>query len=266
MHSITTSVAAFAAALSSVPLVSAHGYISGVVSGGKYYENTSPEWVYQSAKADTPGWYAYDQDNGYVAPTEYSDNNITCHKGATVGGTPIPMAAGNKIDLQWTTWPDSHHGPVITYMAAVDGEASSADKASLKWFKVAESGLVDGSASPGKWATDTLIANNNTANFTVPSSLKAGNYVVRNEIIALHSAGQKNGAQNYPQCINAKVTGSGTAAPTDGVLGTALYKSTDAGILVNIYQTLDSYKMPGPALWSGAASASASKLKRHFTA
>lgn len=158
MHSISTAgIAALAAALSVIPHVSAHGYISGVMSGGKYYENTSPNWVYSTEKADTPGWYAYDQDNGFVAPDEYTNDNITCHKGATVGGTPIPMAAGDKIDLQWTTWPDSHHGPVITYMAAVDGAADTADKSTLKWFKVAATGLIDGSSSPGTWGSDEMI-------------------------------------------------------------------------------------------------------------
>ena len=27
--------------------------------------------------------------------------------------------AGSSIDMQWTVWPDSHKGPVITYMAQV---------------------------------------------------------------------------------------------------------------------------------------------------
>lgn len=43
-------------------------------------------------------------------------------------------------------------------------------------------------------------ANNNTGSLTIPSDLKAGNYVLRHEIIALHSAGQEDGAQAYPQC------------------------------------------------------------------
>jgi len=42
-----------------------------------------------------------------------------------------------------------------------------------------------------------LQANNNTWTMTIPSGLN-GNYVLRHEILALHSAGQQNGAQNYP--------------------------------------------------------------------
>lgn len=37
------------------------------------------------------------------------------------------------------------------------------------------------------------------SDFTVPQHLAPGNYVLRHEIIALHAAGQANGAQNYPQ-------------------------------------------------------------------
>ncbi|EME47180.1 glycoside hydrolase family 61 protein [Dothistroma septosporum NZE10] len=253
----TTNIAALATALTALPLASAHGYISGIVSNGKWYSGTSPSWKYAETKPDTAGWYADNQDNGFVPPSSYVEGDITCHKAATVGGAPVPVTAGRSVDLQWNTWPESHHGPVITYLAAVGGEFSAADKASLKWFKVTEGGLVDGSSSPGKWATDKMISNNDTAAFTVPSDIKSGNYVVRHEIIALHSAGSEDGAQNYPQCINVKVTSSGTAQPcasgVDCAVGTALYKEDDAGILINIYQSLSNYTIPGPKLYSSAS-------------
>lgn len=159
MPSLPITTAALAATLlaSTLPLVSAHGYISGIVSDGKYYSGTSPSWTYAQTKPDTPGWYANNQDNGFVAPSAYASGDITCHKGATVGGAPVPVTAGKSVDLQWNTWPESHHGPVITYMAAVSGEFSAVDKANLKWFKVTEGGLEDGSASPGVWATDSMM-------------------------------------------------------------------------------------------------------------
>jgi cellulase len=100
------------------------------------------------------------------------------------------------------------------------------------------------------WASQKLIDNGNSWTTTIPKSLAPGNYVVRHEIIALHGASSANGAQNYPQCFNLKVTGSGTANPT-GVAGTALYKSTDPGIHFNPYTTITSYPMPGPTVWTG---------------
>lgn len=95
-----------------------------------------------------------------------------------------------------------------------------------------------------------MINNGNSWTTKVPSSLAPGNYVFRHEIIALHGAGSANGAQNYPQCFNVKVTGSGTANPT-GVAGTSLYTATHPGILFNPYVTITNYPMPGPALWTG---------------
>ncbi|KAF2159626.1 lytic polysaccharide monooxygenase [Zasmidium cellare ATCC 36951] len=259
------------AALSAIPLVSAHGYIDGITSGGTYYSGTSPNWVYNNAKPDTAGWYAKNQDNGFVAPSTYANGDITCHKEATVGGAPVPVAAGDTIDLTWNTWPESHHGPVINYLAAVDGQFSAVSKGDLQWFKIAEEGLIDGSTAPGKWATDTLIANNNTGSLTIPSDIKPGKYVLRHEIIALHSAGTEDGTQNYPQCINVEVTGSGTASPcADGTAtcktGTELYTSTDAGILVNIYQSLASYEIPGPALYGAASNKSVKRAAMSFRA
>lgn len=165
------------------------------------------------------------------------------------------MAAGSTVELQWTPWPESHKGPVIDYLASCNGECETVDKTALKFFKIDEEGLIDGSSSPGNWASDKLIANNNTWVSTIPSDIAPGNYVLRHEIIALHSAYDANGAQNYPQCINLIVTGSGTASPA-GVAGTELYTSTDAGILIDIYKTLDSYVIPGPALYSSGATPS----------
>jgi lytic cellulose monooxygenase (C1-hydroxylating) len=94
--------------------------------------------------------------------------------------------------------------------------------------------------------------NNFTTSFTVPSKLRAGNYVLRHEIIALHGAQNDNGAQLYPQCINLKVSGSGTVAPSGGVPGTSLYSKNDPGIKYNLYTGQTTYPIPGPSLWTAA--------------
>lgn len=77
-----------------------------------------------------------------------------------------------------------------------------------------------------------------------------GHYVFRHEIIACHGAGTEDGTQNYPFCLNIDVTGSGTENPT-GTLATDFYHEDDPGILFNPYQTLTTYAMPGPTLWTG---------------
>lgn len=56
-------------------------------------------------------------------------------------------------------------------------------------------------------------------------------------------------------CFNLKITGSGAAHPcnsgADCRKGTGLYKANGPGILINIYQTLTSYSIPGPKKWTG---------------
>lgn len=163
------------------------------------------------------------------------------------------VAAGDKINLQWTTWPDTHHGPVIDYLANCGDSCETVDKTTLKFFRIDGVGLVDDTTLPGTWGDDQLIANSNSWMVEIPPTLAPGNYVLRHELIALHSAGSEDGAQNYPQCFNLQVTGSGSDKPS-GVLGTELYKATDAGILVNIYNSLSTYVVPGPTLYSGAVS------------
>lgn len=86
-----------------------------------------------------------------------------------------------------------------------------------------------------------------TGNLTIPN-LAPGNYVIRHEIIALHAAGQTNGAQAYPQCVNFKVEGSGTTTISGGVPATSFYKATDPGILFNLFTSYNGYTVPGPAV------------------
>ncbi|KAK1140768.1 hypothetical protein N8T08_009874 [Aspergillus melleus] len=244
--------------LGSAALVAGHGYVSGAVVDGKYYGGyVVTSYAYSDSPPDTIGWSTEATDLGFVDGSDYSNADIICHKSAKPGAISAEIAAGGKVELQWTEWPESHHGPVITYLANCNGDCSKVDKTSLEFFKIDEKGLVDGSEAPGTWASDELISNNNSWTVTVPDSIAAGNYVLRHEIIGLHSAGNKDGAQNYPQCLNLKVTGGGSDKPK-GTLGTKLYTDSDPGILVSIYSSLDSYEIPGPALYSGASSGSGS--------
>ncbi|KAJ5450086.1 uncharacterized protein N7458_006535 [Penicillium daleae] len=242
--------------LGSAALVAGHGYVSGAVVDGTYYGGyLVTQYPYESNPPEIIAWSDTATDLGYVDGSSYASSDIICHKSAQPGAISAPVKAGGSVELQWTEWPESHHGPVITYLANCNGDCASVDKTTLKFFKIDEGGLIDDSTVPGTWASDNLISNNNSRTVTIPSSIEAGNYVLRHEIIALHSAENKDGAQNYPQCLNLQVTGGGSDSPT-GTLGTALYKDTDPGILVNIYQSLSSYTIPGPALYTGAASSS----------
>ncbi|KAL6230994.1 glycosyl hydrolase family 61-domain-containing protein [Aspergillus navahoensis] len=234
--------------------VNAHGYVQNIVVNGVYYSgweiNTYP---YMTDPPVVAAWQIPNSNGPVDVSNGYTTEDIICNLNATNAAGYVEVAAGDKINLQWSAWPDTHHGPVISYLADCGDDCTTVDKTSLEFFKIDAVGLVDDSSVPGTWGDDELIKNNNSWMVEIPSSIAPGNYVLRHEIIALHSAGTEGGAQNYPQCFNLKVTGSGTDSPA-GTLGTELYILDDPGILVNIYSSLSTYVIPGPTLYSGATS------------
>ncbi|KAG6023988.1 hypothetical protein E4U19_004011 [Claviceps sp. Clav32 group G5] len=229
--------------------VAAHGRISQVVVKGVAYPGyDSPSFAYNPNPPNVFGWTIKQTDLGFVAPSSFGSPDIICHRDAKPAQSHVEVAAGDVLSLQWTPWPVSHKGPVLDYLANCNGPCEKVDKTTLKFFKIDGAGLLK--QNPQTFADDVLIANNNSWQVQIPKSLAPGNYVLRHEIIALHSAGQPDGAQSYPQCFNLKITGSGTLNPA-GVKGTELYKSTDPGILSNIYVPTLDYVIPGPAVIPG---------------
>ncbi|KEY68162.1 hypothetical protein S7711_07253 [Stachybotrys chartarum IBT 7711] len=234
-------------------LAAAHGTVPSFSTDGEEHGGFLLDYYYMELNGQTPpataGWYAENLDNGFVAPSEYGTDTIACHKNARPATSSASVAAGGTVDFQWSAWPESHIGPVLTYVAKCDGDCAEADKATLKWVKIDEAGI---DLATQKWAATQLIEDGNVWTTTVPATLAPGNYVFRHEIIAMHGAGSADGAQNYPQCFNIEITGSGTENP-EGVVASELYTADHPGILFNPYGTLSSYEIPGPALYTGGS-------------
>ena len=139
-------------------------------------------------------------------------------------------------------------------IAPCNGDCSKVDKNTLRWTKIAEEGLISGpSNTKGFWAADKLRQNGGWNTAIIPSSIAPGNYVLRNEIIALHRA-HINEPEFYMQCGSVTVTGSGTDnLAGKGTLGTQLYSRNDKQLFG--YSVHDdrgsSWKIPGPALYTG---------------
>ena len=219
-----------------------------------------PRFKYNPPVPKLIGWSIPDDDSlGPVDPSNYTNPAIICHIEATPAPLTAPCQPGATVELQWNPWPEGHKGPVLTYLANCNGPCESVDPTKLEFFKIQELGLL-GSAphlTPGYWATDKLIEANTTWTVEIPKDIAPGNYVLRHELIALHSAHELDGAQNYPQCINLQIDGSGTATPK-GVPAMELYKPDDKGIHYNIWApTLAAYTIPGPPLYTGQAGGSA---------
>ncbi|KAI5812689.1 glycosyl hydrolase family 61-domain-containing protein [Pyronema omphalodes] len=242
--------------LAAATLSAAHGIVSELDVAGTSFGGYNPYGdPYMNPVPERIVWAFPTAGNGPVEDVSTSD--IVCNKGATAAKLTAPIAAGKDVTFFWTTWPESHRGPVMTYMANCNGDCSKADPTALSFFKINHAGL----NSDGTWASDDLIKNNNTWTVTIPSDIAAGNYLLRHEILALHSAGNTNGAQFYPMCANLEVSSSGSAKP-EGVKFPGAYSATDPGILVNIYNNLKSYVIPGPAVYgSGSGSSGSTSTK-----
>ncbi|KAF8911200.1 glycosyl hydrolase family 61-domain-containing protein [Mucidula mucida] len=174
--------------------------------------------------------------------TDVTSADIACNAGAASSSGVCPVQPGESVTVEMHQQPGdrscaneaiggNHFGPVIVYMAAVD-DATSAVGADVGWFKVSEMGL-DNCGHYG---------------FTIPSDIAPGDYLIRAEVIALHSASGANGAQFYPSCYQVNRN-----CDPDTVSLPGAYDASDPGILINIYIQLDTYTVPGPTLYGTTA-------------
>ncbi|KAK8120824.1 endoglucanase [Apiospora kogelbergensis] len=247
-----------------VPFVSAHSFVTNINIEGRSYQGFRPMPGSQNPALLT-AWSTTASDQGYVNQTSYQGPDIICHRGAANGHGHAPVKAGGQIHVQWNGWPQNHRGPVLDYLADCGKSGcETVDKTQLQFFKISQAGLVkpaskqrdySGEPSFGSWASDQLIANNNSWVVEIPPRIKPGFYVLRTEIIALHNATYSDGAQNYPQCFNIEIQGSGDEVPA-GTPGESLYKASDPGVQLNITTGVQNYPIPGPTLISDAVTAS----------
>ncbi|KZV85669.1 glycoside hydrolase [Exidia glandulosa HHB12029] len=183
--------------------------------------------------------------NGPV--TDVTSSDIRCYTSETnAAATTANVTAGSTVGFTAVT-SITHPGPALVYMAKAPSQAAGWDGSGAVWFKIFEM-PPNLSASGMTWPSSNLTQ----INFTIPKSLPSGQYLIRVEHIALHSAGSSGGAQFYLSCGQVNVANGGSGSPSPLVSFPGAYKPTDPGILINIYYPVPtSYTMPGPAVWHG---------------
>ncbi|KAK4241316.1 hypothetical protein C8A03DRAFT_41260 [Achaetomium macrosporum] len=195
---------------------------------------------------------------------DVNSQNMICGQSGSRSNTVINVKAGDRIGTWWqhviggaqfSGDPDnpiakSHKGPVMAYLAKVDN-AATASQTGLKWFKIWQDGFDTGSK---KWGVDNLINNNGWVYFNLPQCIAPGQYLLRVEVLALHSAGKQGQAQFYQSCAQINVSGSGSFTPSQTVSIPGVYSANDPSILINIYGAQGqpdnggkAYNPPGPA-------------------
>ncbi|KAK4034447.1 glycoside hydrolase [Parachaetomium inaequale] len=248
-----------------------HSHLAHILINGQLYHGFDPR-PNQTNAPSRVGWSSAAVDDGFVTPANYSHPDIICHIAGASPPAHAPVRAGDRIHVQWNGWPVGHIGPVLSYLAPCSGLVGSetgctgVDKTDLRWTKVDDSSPVlefvkgagiNGGVPGQRWATDVLIAANNSWQVAIPEGLAPGPYVLRHETIALHYAGKKDGAQNYPLCVNLWVEGGDVDSEAggmemDGFEATGFYKEDDKGVFLNVTAGLKSYVVPGPTVAVGA--------------
>lgn len=140
----------FVALLATAALVAAHGYVDNATIGGQFYQvslhartrerccidmevvlPTLHGSIHGSQQGESVTKTSNQQcvnkppqparisrsipGNGPVENLSLID--VQCNTGATPAPLHAPAEAGSTVTLRWTLWPDSHMGPVLTYMA-----------------------------------------------------------------------------------------------------------------------------------------------------
>ncbi|KFY55231.1 hypothetical protein V497_07119 [Pseudogymnoascus sp. VKM F-4516 (FW-969)] len=198
---------------------SAHYTFPALISGG----TTTGAWEYVR---DWTGSYTYNPVQ------DVSSLDIRCNvDGSTNTASTLDVTAGSKIGFSAT--PDIYHpGPVLAYLAKVPSGQTAAtwDGSGSVWFKIYEDGPT-GLGTQLAWPSDAATS----VSFTIPSATPDGEYLVRVEHIALHSASASGGAQFYISCGQINVTGGGSGTPGPLVAFPGAYSASDPGILIGIY-------------------------------
>ncbi|RKU40431.1 hypothetical protein DL546_002210 [Coniochaeta pulveracea] len=235
--------------------------VSALAAGANAHATMFSVWVNGVDQGDGRNVYIRSPPNNNPVKDLASPNLVCNVNGGTAVNRFVSAAAGDTLSFEWyhnSRGDDiidaSHQGPIITYIAPF----TTTNGASAVWTKIAEEGY-DGAS----WAVAKLIANKGKKDFTLPSTLAPGKYLIRQEIIALHEAdttfdtNPARGAQFYPSCVQVEVTGSGSAVPDQEFDFNTGYTYADAGIHFNLYGAYSSYPIPGPEVWTGKTSSPA---------
>ncbi|KAI5928341.1 lytic polysaccharide monooxygenase [Camillea tinctor] len=193
--------------------------------------------------------------------TSVNSNDIRCNAGGTRGVSgKCAVKAGSTVTIEMHQQPGdrscgseaiggAHYGPVNVYLSQVP-DASTAD-GSTSWYKIfADSWASKGSVGDADdWGTNDLNSCCGKMDVPIPADTPAGDYLLRAEVIALHTAAAAGSAQFYISCYQITVAG-GSASPAAalpaGVQLPGALKASDPGIQVNIHAKMDKYVNPGP--------------------
>jgi Auxiliary Activity family 9 (formerly GH61) len=102
----------------------------------------------------------------------------------------------------------------MVWLYPCEASFTSCDGSGKKWFKIDEMGLTAPPLASDNWG-NAKVEKSKQWTSKIPTSIKSGNYLIRHELLALHST---NSPQFYPECAQLKITGGGSALPSGDFL------------------------------------------------
>jgi len=211
--------------------------------------------------ANTTAWQYVRETNNWQdlnPQTDVTTTDIRCYDSAQSGtASTVSVAAGSTVGFTVSGNPSNlyHPGVVNVYMAKAPSgtDVASWDGSGSVWFKIYQiSAVTDGGSTITFPATGL-----SQVTFTIPSAIPSGQYLIRTEHIAIHSASYYGGAQFYIACAQVTVTNGGSGTPGPLVAFPGAYTGYEPGILIDIYYPIPAnYTQPGPPVWPSSGGSS----------
>ncbi|KAK6070236.1 endoglucanase II (glycosyl hydrolase family 61) [Seiridium cupressi] len=176
--------------------------------------------------------------------TDVTSDDIACNvNGSDVpsGVTTATASEGDSITVNWDV--SSHPGPITHFLFGPVDDAAQATGIGAGWFKIDERDYVDGA-----WANEYVGDNGGNYTFSLPTGLQSGDYLLRSEMLALHSSETVGGAQFYIGCAQLTITGTGSGSCTPTISLPGAYTAEDDDIYIpDFYNGFDAttYTAPG---------------------
>lgn len=198
--------------------------------------------------------------------TDVSSTELTCYQAAAQGAPQtLDVKAGDSVTFSVDS-ELGHPGPLQFYMAKVPSGQTAADfdGSGAVWFKIyhdGPSGLgtesITWPSSGTSFSSSEIFRNASNipcplgkteVSVTIPSCVEDGEYLLRVEHIALHSAASVGGAQFYIACAQISVSGGSGSLNTGSLVSLpGAYSPTDPGIQFELYWPVPTeYINPGP--------------------
>lgn len=188
---------------------------------------------------------------------DVTSNDIRCMPGGLESGPTTkvaPVTAGDTVGFTVNS-NMGHPGPLTVYMSKATGDVTTY-QGDGDWFKIMDAGVKTFASQNQQltWITDGVTQ----VDFTIPTAIENGQYLLRVEHIATHEAGRVGGAQFYISCAQIEVTGGSGGTPSPVGQFPGIYTATDPGIQFEpYYPFVTAYTLPGLAVYGGGASGNA---------